>query len=744
MKPISSPIYLILLLVLIIIETSCSDNSTDEIIKSFNVGKITISDLTQTNSNEILGRTISLPNEVLSDESENLNFDINYKFEGSTNQYKAILTKSTNNWNIVGFDSKNIKEKIDWSSFSATIVSCSDEYKLINADGKIYPVNCCAYYDKLLADQKTNDTDINLPGYYSVNSHDNINAILNINFKHANSLITIDEDNIEIYGWIEKYNTIASIRADLNEITDNNGNEAYLSRPIFSKVNSRWQAVMPKDNTLKRLHIRLTNSSNISEQSKWSEEIIIQLPSNGVSLKENNNYHFSLLLSPEKTDISLNGTYNKWDNNEEELITGLEGIHYILSEEGNKNSKWTILTAKGLEAFSDWVNGKDPEDPSFHLSTNAELGANIYMEKMAKWTPIGRMKDNVRRSYSGIFDGKNYKIYGFKFGGNVDFGLFGSVRGGTIKNITMVEPVVYQNGSNTSFIVGIMYNGVISNCHIIGGEINVSFNAGPIAATLIDSYVYDCTVDGAIVKGGNQTSGFIGQMENCHILRCGTTAEITTTGEYVGIFTGLCTVEEDESGSIIGCYAKGKIDQSKAWGNRVGGLVGASSGEVKYIACYVAATIIGKGYSGGLIGTTGASSLLSCFYLEPKYEKGNLLGSLIGVNFASGRSSYLSMKYTATSSSIPTIGENKGVYEYIQDLTDENYIKGNKNDADVKEILEIVSSKDAQKIWDSLIPDKSYISDSNGEKKYNLTGIGEDIEGSIWKKTNDGIVLWWE
>lgn len=743
MKTVLSQIYLTLLF--IIIGTSCSDNSADENIRSFKVGKISIDGFTKDNSNETLCRSISLPNEVLSDESENLNFDINYKFEGSTNQYKATLTKYANNWNIVGFDSKNIKENIDWSSFSATIVSCSDEYKLINADGKIYPVNCCAYYDKLLADQKTIDTDINMPGYYSVNSHDNINAILNINFKHANSLITIDEDNIEIYGWIEKYNTIASIRADLNEITDNNGNEAYLSRPIFSKVNSKWQAIIPKDNTLKRLHIRLTNSSNISDQSQWSEEIIIQLPSNGVSLKENNNYHFSLLLSPEKTDISLNGTYNKWDNNEEELITGLEGIHYILSEEGNKNSKWTILTAKGLEAFSDWVNGKDPEDYNFHLDTDAELGADIYMNDMNKWTPIGIIKDNYRYSYSGTFDGKDHKIYGFKFEGSLEFGLFGSVYNGTIKNITMIEPVViYQNSSNCSFLVGLMQYGEMINCHIIGGNMASRYNAAPLIATLTNSYISDCTVKGTKVSGGNQTSGFIGQIENSHIYRCGTEAIVESKGEYIGLFTGLCYVDENSSGSIICCYAKGQMNQlDDAWGTSTGGFVGASAGNPVYIGCYTSGKVKGIRYIGGFIGASRQSStILACSYNNNEYS--DIKGSIVGVNLATGYSSFLIMKYCTSTSNIPLLGLNNGTNGYQQDITDENYIKGCGYNIKAIEALKILSSQEAQAEWDNFCPEQSFIFDKNKEKKYNLNGVGKDIEGSIWKINNNELSLWWE
>ena len=735
MKIIFSSIYSVLIIILIMFGTSCSDNSADEIIRSFNVGKITISDFTKANSNETLSRATSLPNEILSNDSENLSFEINYKFGESTNQYKVTLTKNSSNWNIIGFDSKTIKEKIDWNLFTATIVSCNDEYKIINADGKIYPVNCCAYYDKLLANQKINDANINLPGHYSVNSTDNINGTLNINFKHINSLITINEEDIEIYGWAEKYNTIASIRADLNDISDSNGNEAYLSRPIFSKINSKWQAIMPKDNTLKQLHIRLANSSFISDQSKWSDEITIQLPSNGVSLKENNSYQFSLLLSPDKSEIALNGTYNKWNENEEELITGLEGIHYTLSEEGNKNSTWTILTARGLEAFSNWVNGKDNEDPSSHLSTNAELGADIYMNEMTSWTPI---------KYSGNFDGKNYKIYGFKFEGTLDFGIFGYVKNATIKNITMVEPIViYQNSSNSAFLVGLMQNSTMSNCHIIDGNITSRYNAAPLIATLTDSYIYDCTVKGTIVKGGNQTSGFIGQMSNSHIYRCGTEATIESQGEFVGIFTGHCSVDEEASGSIIGCYAKGKILQKGGWGTKVGGLVGASYGKPLYIGCYVNGTIIGNQHKGGLLGTNEKNStILACTYSD--LGDSNIAGAIVGTNFATGYSSFLTMKYSTTSSNTSMIGQNKGSNGYIQDITDENYIFGNQNNIKVDEIKNIVSSQDVQKIWDSLMPDKSYISDSKGEKKYNLSGVGENIEGCIWKKTNDGIALWWE
>lgn len=162
----------------------------------------------------------------------------------------------------------------------------------------------------------------------------------------------------------------------------------------------------------------------------------------------------------------------------------------------------------------------------------------------ANWNPIG---DN--NPFKGIFDGNGHcikNLYSSLYQGSY-VGLFGSVYGGTIKNVT-VEGVIESSCSNQ----------------------------GMIAGESVGANYYNCVAKGRIITSGNV--------------------------EYVGGITGWFT---PNSASIIpvvrGCVSYVDIVSTSTF---AGGLIGKSKNSVIMEACANYGNVTGKNNVGGLMGNT--------------------------------------------------------------------------------------------------------------------------------------------
>lgn len=161
----------------------------------------------------------------------------------------------------------------------------------------------------------------------------------------------------------------------------------------------------------------------------------------------------------------------------------------------------------------------------------------------ANWNPIG---DN--NPFKGIFDGNGHCIKNLYSslcqGGYV--GLFGSVYGGTIKNVT-VEGVIESSCSNQ----------------------------GMIAGESVGANYYNCVAKGRIITSGNV--------------------------EYVGGITGWFTPNSASIPVVRGCVSYVDIVST---GTFAGGLIGKSKNSIIMEACANYGNVTGKNNVGGLMGNT--------------------------------------------------------------------------------------------------------------------------------------------
>jgi len=208
---------------------------------------------------------------------------------------------------------------------------------------------------------------------------------------------------------------------------------------------------------------------------------------------------------------------------------------------------YQISTADQLKLFRDIVNGTG--DQAQNRGAYAVLTANIDLNN-EPWTPIGNYTGENQIYYEGTFDGGGHTISGLNVTGEFVYaGLFGTVKDGTIKSLTVAGKVSPSNSQCiVGGIVGYASNAVIKNCSnhcsvtgrttsIIGGI--AGFNS---SGAIIDYNVG--TISG--INYAEAIGGIVGSnsgtISNCY--NVGTVSNDTSVGEIAG----------HNNGTVENCY----------------------------------------------------------------------------------------------------------------------------------------------------------------------------------------------
>lgn len=221
---------------------------------------------------------------------------------------------------------------------------------------------------------------------------------------------------------------------------------------------------------------------------------------------------------------------------------------------GTETDPYQINTAEGLKWFRDKVNDAKTEEET---KICAVLTANIDL-KNEEWTPIANYTTTNEIFYEGTFDGGGYTISGLNVTGKFRCAsLFGAVKGGTIKNLT-----VAGNVSHNYYSTGLV-------CHV-GGIVGSALDAATI-----ENCSNNCSVTGG---SGDFIGGIAGSnINNARIIDCYNVGTITGTIIETGGVTGF------NMGTISNCYNVGTIKMLHN-SNAVGEIVGNNVGTVKN--CY--------------------------------------------------------------------------------------------------------------------------------------------------------------
>lgn len=191
---------------------------------------------------------------------------------------------------------------------------------------------------------------------------------------------------------------------------------------------------------------------------------------------------------------------------------------------------YSISTGDELQLLSQYTkDGRLTKDVTFYLKGDIDISVQCLGNNAEGWLPIGcdfRFTDTTTyaRIFRGTFDGCGYTVTGLYIynekGDNV--GLFGKVRGGTIKNLGVMGGIVGE--FNCGGIVGDLDDGSVINCWA-AVSIQSESETGGIAGRIDNSVVENCSSYGAYLSVGGETctaGGIVGDalgkstIKNCY------------------------------------------------------------------------------------------------------------------------------------------------------------------------------------------------------------------------------------
>jgi len=313
-----------------------------------------------------------------------------------------------------------------------------------------------------------------------------------------------------------------------------------------------------------------------------------------------------------------------------------------------------ISTAAELAAFADSVKSGNT-----YNGATVNLTADIDMTG-AEFTPIGYYDetDNTINPFSGTFDGGGHTVtldinspyYGHR-------ALFGYVRNGTVKNVTVAGTVKAGGDPKTvatsAGVVATLDGGTITGCtnlaevtgNIAGGIVGYSNTARyPVQIT-------DCYNAGSITATGESGVGGVAGTASgmdtqnlIYLTRCGNSGAVTASNTRAGGVAGISMFSVMEE-----CWNTGAVSGMTF----IGGLVGNGNYGVTLKDCYNTGRVTsrleasaGSGV-GGLVGVTAAAVIAENVYNAGQVVGGNEntpTGALVG----SGNGIFTNAYYLAT------------------------------------------------------------------------------------------------
>lgn len=252
-----------------------------------------------------------------------------------------------------------------------------------------------------------------------------------------------------------------------------------------------------------------------------------------------------LVLDPTKTKAVVGKVYK---------ISSYENYSDVSDVATAGQKTFSISTESELNKIAEWTSGygNDFNDITLVLEKDIALSCN----KDNSFTPIG-----INSSFKGTFDGKGHKISNLYVERAGRAGLFASIFGASIKNLTVEGTVVGSSYDGTDLtgvggIVGFSTSQIlIENCV---SNVNVSSsckNTGGICGNVNggDSVIRNCINIGSIESNSDKTGGISGNPDI--VYNCANFGAVSGRSNVAGI-AGY--TEKD----VSLCYNAGAISAS--------------------------------------------------------------------------------------------------------------------------------------------------------------------------------------
>ncbi len=291
---------------------------------------------------------------------------------------------------------------------------------------------------------------------------------------------------------------------------------------------------------------------------------------------------------------------------------------------GSQNNPYEIASVENLY----WIVMEPSRWEDHYLQTeDIDLAETVNWFEGKGWRPVG----NNLQSFTGTYDGQGYRIKNMYIDRSeaVDVGLFGSVTGAVIKNLS------------------------ITNLEVTGNN-----NVGGLAGSSFQSVFYNCYTSGEIHFNGNTAGGLIGNNRNSEISSSISRSNVTGKGNFAG--------------SLVGMNRESSIDNSFATGNvngehYAGGLVGWN-----YMSSvnnsFSIGSVGGINYTGGLIGENLNSTVNDSYWNTETSGQASSAGgegrTTSEMTFPYAANTYLDWDFTEIWSEDEEFGFNDG-YPYL-------------------------------------------------------------------------------
>ncbi|MGK5038218.1 filamentous hemagglutinin N-terminal domain-containing protein [Janthinobacterium sp. LB3P118] len=290
----------------------------------------------------------------------------------------------------------------------------------------------------------------------------------------------------------------------------------------------------------------------------------------------------------------------------------------VAGGDGGTSSPYLIADIYGLQGIA-----------SLGLGNSYRLAGNIDASGTANWNNgLGFVPVATSGSgFSGVFDGAGFTLSNLKIDRSLApgsaAGLFGTVQGGTLRNLTLSGGSV-TGTANVGALAGNVVSGSVNGVNssmTVSGQRNVGGLVGSNGGAITLS-ASSGAVTGVNADGGGAIGGLAGwNVSGASIATSYATGVVTGAREMIGGLVGNNQGALSQSyatgnvsgarsigglvglngGSINDAYASGAVgragiaDSSLAWEN-MGGLVGESTGSVSHV--FSSGAVNGDGYAG--------------------------------------------------------------------------------------------------------------------------------------------------
>jgi len=266
---------------------------------------------------------------------------------------------------------------------------------------------------------------------------------------------------------------------------------------------------------------------------------------------------------------------------------------------GTSGDPFLIQNVGNLECLRD--NGSYYWHHGFYFKQTVDLD----LSSAGSWSNgIGDDSD----TFNGVYDGAGFAIDSLAVSGTTEVGLFAHTSGATLKNLTLIDPIITSSGDYVGSLAGYIDD----------------------TSTILDVHVVNGPGGASVTSGGSRYGGLVGQAAGGSTIVDSSSAAAVVAGGIVGFAGGLVGFAKDVS--ISGSFSTGAASSFAASGGLIGGAQGRTQIFQSYASGDASDSLPG---AGGLIGFVAIDDTDS-ITIQQSFATGNSIsyngaaGGLVG------------------------------------------------------------------------------------------------------------------